>query len=126
MGKKKRRALKKNKENQVRKKIIMIGFIIVAAVVLTVFLTRSGLYIEIIQREEGMGTLQTISVRLSNNNFNSLNDVTVRFGEDGRPQRIGNMGPFSTITITPPEEDLDFESVIASANSGQIQVVKSR
>jgi hypothetical protein len=76
------------------KKIIMIGFIIVAAVVLTVFLSRSGLYIEIIKREEGMGTLQTISVRLSNNNFNSLNDVTVQFGEDGGAQRIGNMGPF--------------------------------
>ena len=108
------------------KKIIMIGFIIVAAMVLTVFLSRSGLYIEIIQREEGMGTLQTISVRLSNNNFNSLNDVTVQFGEDGRAQRIGNMGPFSTITITPPEEDIDFENVIARANSGQIQVVKFR
>jgi hypothetical protein len=51
------------------KKIIMIGFIIVAAAVLTVYLSRSGLYIEIIQREEGMGTLQTISVRLSNNNI---------------------------------------------------------
>ena len=34
-----------------------------------VFLSRSGLYIEIIQREEGMGTLQTISVRLPNNNI---------------------------------------------------------
>jgi hypothetical protein len=54
-GEEKRRALKKNKENQVRKKIIMIGFIIVAAVVLTVFLLRSGLYIEIIQREERRG-----------------------------------------------------------------------
>jgi hypothetical protein len=108
------------------KKIIMIGFLVIAAVVLTVFLSRSGLYIEIIQREEGMGTLQTISVRLSNNNFNSLNDVTVQFGIDGRAQKIGNMGPFSTITITPPEEDIDFENVIASANSGQIQVVKSR
>jgi hypothetical protein len=108
------------------KKIIMIGFIIIAAVVLTVFLSRAGLYIEIIQREEGMGTLQTITVRLSNNNFNSLNDVTVQFGEDGRVQRIGNMGPFSTVTITPPAEDMDFKNIIARANNGQIQVVKSR
>jgi hypothetical protein len=108
------------------KKIIMIGFIIVAAVVLTVFLLRAGLYIEIIQREEGMGTLQTITVRLSNNNFNSLNDVTVQFGEDGKAQRIGNMGPFSTVTITPPAEDMDFENIIARANNGQIQVIKSR
>ena len=37
------------------KKIIMIGFIIVAAVVLTLFLSRSGLYIEIIQREREWG-----------------------------------------------------------------------
>jgi hypothetical protein len=104
----------------------MIGFIIVAAVVLTVFLSRAGLYIEIIQREEGMGTLQTITVRLSNNNFNSLNDVTVQFGEAGRAQTIGNMGPFSSVTVTPPAEDMDFENIIARANNGQIQVVKSR
>jgi hypothetical protein len=108
------------------KRLVMIGFIIVAAVVLTVFLSRAGLYIEIIQREEGMGTLQTITVRLSNNNFNSLNDVIVQFGEDGRAQTIGNMGPFSSVTITPPAEDMDFENIIARANNGQIQVVKSR
>lgn len=108
------------------KRLLMIGFIIVAAVVLTVFLSRAGLYIEIIQREEGMGTLQTITVRLSNNNFNSLNDVIVQFGEDGRAQTIGNMGPFSSVTITPPAEDMDFENIIARANNGQIQVVKSR
>ena len=108
------------------KRLLMIGFIIVAAVVLTVFLSRAGLYIEIIQREEGMGTLQTITVRLSNNNFNSLNDVIIQFGEDGRAQTIGNMGPFSSVTITPPAEDMDFENIIARANNGQIQVVKSR
>jgi hypothetical protein len=108
------------------KRLLMIGFIIVATVVLTVFLSRAGLYIEIIQREEGMGTLQTITVRLSNNNFNSLNDVIVQFGEDGRAQTIGNMGPFSSVTITPPAEDMDFENIIARANNGQIQVVKSR
>ena len=108
------------------KRLLMIGFIIVAAVVLTVFLSRAGLYIEIIQREEGMGTLQTITVRLSNNNFNSLNDVIVQFGDDGRAQTIGNMGPFSSVTITPPAEDMDFENIITRANNGQIQVVKSR
>ena len=73
-----------------------------------------------------MGTLQTITVRLSNNNFNSLNDVIVQFGEDGRAQRIGNMGPFSSVTITPPAEDMDFENIITRANNGKIQVVKSR
>jgi hypothetical protein len=108
------------------KRLILIGFVIVATVVLTVFLSRGGLYVEIIQREEGMGTLQTITVRLSNNNFNSLNDVRVQFGDNGRIQTIGNMGPFSAVTITPPAEDIDFENVIVRANNGQVQVVKSR
>lgn len=104
----------------------MIGFAIVTAVVLTVFISRAGLFIEIIQRDEGMGTLQTITVRLSNKNFNSISDVTVQFGESGRVQTIGNMGPFSSVTITPPAEDMDFENIIVRANNGQVQVVKSR
>lgn len=108
------------------KRLIMIGLVIVAAIVLTIFLSRGGLYIDIIQREEGMGTLQTITVRLSNNNFNSLYDVTVQFGEDGKVQTIGDMGAFSSITITPPPEDMDFENIIVRANNGQVQVVKSR
>jgi hypothetical protein len=114
--------------NRIRttKRLIMIGLVIVAAIVLTIFLSRGGLYIDIIQREEGMGTLQTITVRLSNNNFNSLDDVTVQFGEDGKVQTIGNMGAFSSITITPPPEDMDFENIIVRANYGQVQVVKSR
>jgi hypothetical protein len=108
------------------RRLIMIGLVIVAAIVLTIFLSRGGLYIDIIQREEGMGTLQTITVRLSNNNFNSLDDVTVQFGEDGKVQTIGNMGAFSSVTITPPPEDMDFENIIVRANNGQVQVVKSR
>jgi hypothetical protein len=114
--------------NRIRttKRLIIIGLVIVAAVVLTIFLSRGGIYIEIIQREEGMGTLQTLTVRISNNNFNSLNDVTVQFGEDGKVQTIGDMGAFSSITITPPPEDMDFENIIVRANNGQVQVVKSR
>jgi hypothetical protein len=111
---------------RIAKTIIIIGFIIVAAVVLTVFISRAGLYIDIIQREEGMGTLQTITIMLSNNNFNSLNDVTVQFGEGGRIQTIGDMGPFSSVTLTPPAEDMDFDNIIVRANNGQVQVVKQR
>lgn len=111
---------------RIAKRVIIIGFIIVAAVVLTVFISRAGVYIDIIQREEGMGTLQTITIRLSNNNFNSLNDVTVQFGEDRRIQTIGDMGPFSSVTITPPPEDMDFDKIIVKANNGQVQVVKQR
>jgi hypothetical protein len=114
--------------NRVRttKRLIIVGLVIVAAVVSTIFLSRGGIYIEIIQREEGMGTLQTLTVRISNNNFNSLNDVTVQFGEDGKVQAIGDMGAFSSVTITPPPEDMDFENIIVRANNGQVQVVKSR
>jgi hypothetical protein len=111
---------------RIAKIVIIIGFIIVAAVVLTVFISRAGLYIDIIQREEGMGTLQTITIMLSNNNFNSLNDVTVQFGEGGRIQTIGDMGPFSSVTLTPPAEDMDFDNIIVRANNGQVQVVKQR
>jgi hypothetical protein len=73
-----------------------------------------------------MGTLQTITIMLSNNNFNSLNDVTVQFGEGGRIQTIGDMGPFSSVTLTPPAEDMDFDNIIVRANNGQVQVVKQR
>ena len=49
--------------------MIMLGIVIVkTVVVLTVFISRVGLFIEIIQRDEGMGTMQIITVRLSNNN----------------------------------------------------------
>ena len=108
------------------KRLIIIGLVIVAAVVLTISLSRGGIYIDIIQREEGMGTLQTLTVRISNNNFNSLNYVTVQFGEDGKVQTIGDMGAFSSVTITPPPEDMDFKNIIVRANNGQVQVVKSR
>ena len=100
--------------------------VVVVAIVLTIILSRGGIYIDIIEREEGMGTLQTLIVRISNNNFNSLNDVTVQFGEDGKAQTIGDMGAFSSVTITPPPEDMDFENIIVRANNGQVQVVKSR
>jgi hypothetical protein len=111
---------------RIAKTVIIMGFIIVAAVVLTVFISRAGLYIDIIQREEGMGTLQTITITLSNNNFNSLNDVTVQFGKGGRVQTIGYMGPFSSVTITPSAEDMDFDNIIVRANNGQVQIVKQR
>jgi hypothetical protein len=114
--------------NRIRttKRLLIIGLVVVVAIVLTIILSRGGIYIDIIEREEGMGTLQTLTVRISNNNFNSLNDVTVQFGEDGKVQTIGDMGAFSSVTITPPPEDMDFENIIVRANNGQVQVVKSR
>ena len=47
--------------------MIIVGFIIVAVVVLSVFIPRSGLNVEIIERSEVMGTMQTVSVRISIN-----------------------------------------------------------
>jgi hypothetical protein len=122
------RIIGRGRTNRIKniKRLIIIGLVIVAAVVLTISLSRGGIYIDIIQREEGMGTLQTLTVRISNNNINALNDVTVQFGEDGKVQPIGDMGAFSSVTITPPPEDMDFENIIVRANNGQIQVVKSR
>jgi hypothetical protein len=74
-----------------------------------------------------MGTMQTVSVRVSNNNFDTLNDVSVQFGDGGQIQQVGDMGPFSSVMITPPEStELNFTKVTVTANEGEIQVTKSR
>jgi hypothetical protein len=112
---------------RIAKYVIAAGFVIVAVVVLLVFIPRSGLNVEIIERSEVMGTMQTISVKISNNNFGTLNDVEVQFGDQGEIQSIGNMGPFSSVMITPPDVDaLNFDRVIVTANNGEVQTIKSR
>src|SRR6266480_1057192 len=116
------------KWNRIRiaKLAIKVGFVIVAIVFLSVFIPRYGLNTEIIQRSEGAGSIQTISIKLSNNNFETLNDVTVQFGEKGRIQNIGNMGPFSSVMITPEVMDMNFDKIIVKADNGKIQSVKFR
>lgn len=111
---------------RITKLAIRIGFIIVAVVFLSVFIPRYGLNIEIIQRSEAAGAIQTISVKISNNNFESLNNVIVQFGEKGRIQQIGNMGPFSSVMITPEPQDMNFDKIIVKADNGKIQSVKFR
>lgn len=112
---------------RIAKYVIIAGFIIVAVVVLSVFIPRSGLNVEIIERSEVMGTMQTVSVRISNNNFGALNNVEVRFDDQGQVQPIGDMGPFSSVMITPPDPDnLDFDRIIVTANDGEVEVIKSR
>jgi hypothetical protein len=112
---------------RIAKYVIAAGFVIVAVVVLLVFIPRSGLNVEIIERSEVMGTMQTISVKISNNNFGTLNDVEVQFGDQGEIQSIGDMGPFSSVMITPPDVDaLNFDRVIVTANNGEVQTIKSR
>ena len=95
-------------------------------VVLSVFIPRSGLIVEIIERSEVMGTMQTVSVKISNNNFGTLNDVEVQFGDQREIQTIGDMGPFSSIMITPPTDALNFDRVIVTANNGEVQTIKTR
>jgi hypothetical protein len=111
---------------RITKLAIRVGFIIVAVVFLSVFIPRYGLNIEIIQRSEAAGAIQTISVKISNNNFESLNNAIVQFGEKGRIQQIGNMGPFSSVMITPEPQDMNFDKIIVKADNGKIQSVKFR
>jgi hypothetical protein len=94
----------------------------VAIVVIAVFVSTAGLNIDIMQR----GTaIQTISVKVSNNNFFSLTGVTVQF-DNGKVQSIGNMGPFSSVFISPDGGNPNFQKVIVKDNGGQIQSIKNR
>src|SRR5919197_3152630 len=108
------------KWNRIRiaKLAIKVGILIVAIVFLSVFISRYGLNTEIIQRSEGMGTIQTISIKISNNNFEGISDVTVQFGDKGRIQHIGNIGPFSSVMVTPEQQDMNFNKITVKANNG--------
>jgi hypothetical protein len=109
---------------RIAKFVILGGFIVVGIIVLSVFITRSGLNIEIREQNEAMGTIQTISVRISNNKFDTLNDVTVQFGDNGKIRNVGTIGPFSSIMITPDPIDLNFDKVIVKGNGGKAEAVK--
>jgi hypothetical protein len=115
----------KSRRNYVKiaKYVIVIGFIVVASVVLTVFITRLGVNIEI--NEQTGGDIQTISVRISNNNFESLRNATVQFGE-GKVQELGTMAPFSSLLVTPNQQDMNFEKITVRGNDGSISITKSR
>ncbi len=102
------------------------SFIVVGIVILSVFIPRAGINIEIIDRTEVVGTMETVSVKISNNNFATLNDAVVRFGENGTILPIGNLGPFASVMITPDEGDLNFDKVMVRANNGTIEHIKSR
>jgi hypothetical protein len=116
-----------SKRNYIRiiKYVIVAGFITVGVVVLSVYIPRSGLNVEIVERSEVMGTMQTVSVRISNNDFDTLKNVSVQFGDRGQIQQIGNMGPFASVMITPPgSTELNFTKVTVTANDGDIQVTE--
>ena len=108
------------------KYIILGGFVVVAIVVLSVFIPRAGLSVEIIERDEAMHSVKTISVKVNNNNPQEIRDVKVQFGENGKQRTFGNIGPFGAIFITPDPNELNFDRIIVSANGGSIQTVKLR
>jgi hypothetical protein len=116
------RPRKKRNLPKLIKKIIYLGFIIVAVVVLAVFIPRAGLDIEIIHRT---GDIETISTKVSNNNIYPLRNVTIQF-DNGKVQGIGDLGPFATIMISPETENINFEKITVKANNGQIESIKNR
>jgi hypothetical protein len=111
--------------NQKKIKYIMFGgMVVVAIVVLSVFIPRAGLNIEIIERNEAMHSVKTISVKVNNNSPQEIRDVMVQFGDEGKMHSFGNIGPFSAIFITPENDELNFDKVTVSANGGNIKTVK--
>ena len=102
---------------------IIVGFVVVALVVLSVFIPRVGVNIEIIERG---GLIDSIRAKISNNNLDSLNDVVVQFGENGIPQNLGNIGPFASVFSSPNPSELEFDRIILTANDGEVRVVKYR
>jgi hypothetical protein len=102
---------------------IIVGFVVVALVVLSVFLPRVGVSIEIIERG---GLIGSITAKISNNNLDTLNNVVVQFGDNGIPQRLGNIGPFASVFSSPNPTELDFDRIILTANDGDVRVVKYR
>lgn len=102
---------------------IAVGFIVVAVVVLSVFLPRVGVSIEIIERG---GLIGSVTAKINNNNFDSLNNVVVKFGENGSPQSLGNIGPFASVFSSPNPSELEFDRIILTANDGDVRVVKYR
>jgi hypothetical protein len=81
------------------------------------------LSIEVIERG---GIIGSTSIKVNNNNFNALNDVTVQFGEQGKIQNIGDMGPFSSVFVNPEAGESNFDKIIVKANNGEIESVRFR
>ncbi|HEX7143153.1 MAG TPA: hypothetical protein VF222_11820 [Nitrososphaeraceae archaeon] len=111
--------------NQKKIKYIMLGgIVVVAIVVLSVFIPRAGLNIDIVERNDAMHSVKTISVKVNNNSPQEIKDVMVQFGENGKMHSFGNIGPFSAIFITPEKDELNFDRVTVSANGGNIKTIK--
>lgn len=110
---------------RIAKFAIIGGFVVLAAVMAAFLVPRAGLNVEIHQRSEVIGTMQTVSVGITNNSFETLRGVTVQF-DDSDVVELGDLGPFQGELLTPDEQDLGFESVTATANDGAVAVTKHR
>lgn len=110
---------------RIAKFAIIGGFVVLAVVMAAFIVPRAGLSVEIHDRSEVVGTMQTVSVRVANNSFETMRGVAVQFG-DGDPVELGNMAPFQSRLLTPDEQDLGFDRVTATANEGAVTVVKHR
>jgi len=102
------------------------GIVVVAIVVLSVFIPRAGLNVEIIERNDATHSVKTISIKVNNNSPQEIKAVMVQFGDKGKLHSFGNLGPFSGIFITPEPDELNFDRVIVSANGGNIKTIKYR
>ena len=113
--------------NKKKIKFIMLGGIaVVAIVVLSVFIPRAGLNVEIIVRNDATHSVKTISIKVNNNSPQEIKAVMVQFGGTGKLHSFGNLGPFSGIFITPEPDELNFDKVTVSANGGNIKTIKYR
>lgn len=108
------------------RRIIFIGFGILAIIMISFFASRAGLHVALHERGEAIGTVQVITAQISNNSFDTLRNVTVQFGDNNPVQRIGDMGPFSGVLVSPEGDDYQFDRVIVTANDGAVTVVKHR
>lgn len=101
-----------------------VGFAILAIVLLSVFIPRAGLTIEINETGEA---LSTISIKVNNNYPQAIHNVTVEFDDNkGKKQIYNSIGPFSSIFVTPDKEDLNFQKIIVTADNGKLQTIKYR
>jgi hypothetical protein len=108
------------------RRIILIGFAVLGIFMITFFASRAGLHVALHERGEAIGTVQVITVQISNNSFETLRNVTVQFGDNNPVQSIGDMTPFSGILVSPEGDDYGFDRIIVTANDGAVTVVKFR
>lgn len=106
--------------------VIFIGFGVLAVIMIAFFASRAGLHVALHERGEAMGTVQVITAQISNNSFDTLQNVTVQFGDSNPVQSVGDMGPFSSVLVSPERDDYQFDRVTVTSNDGAVNVFRYR